>query len=160
MFHAIGAPKIVIDAETAAIDLLSLTVGGKPRAKARPRFSFRGRVHNPRTESLASQSFKTAVREMLALEPDSNPPFGSAHIKVTIVATFARPKGHYKQGGEGELRVSAPRTPIGDVDNLLKFVLDTLNKVLFDDDKQVVYAAVSKEYTSVSRTYIQIERIN
>ena len=90
----------------------------------------------------------------------ATPPFGSAHIKVTIVATFARPKGHYKRGGEGELRVSAPRTPIGDVDNLLKFVLDALNKVLFDDDKQVVYAAVSKEYVSVSRTYIQIERVD
>ena len=62
-------------------------------------------------------------------------------VEVSVAFVFARPKGHY--GAKG-LKPSAPAYPTtraqGDVDKLLRAVLDGLDGVCFGDDSQVVYA--------------------
>ena len=72
---------------------------------------------------------------------------------------FKRPKSHFKKG---ELRLNAPRhvlkTP--DVDNLAKFVLDSLQKNVLADDKYVTTLVVRKRWCSEEteeRTEIELQ---
>ena len=69
---------------------------------------------------------------------------------MKIVFRIKRPKKHFVGNiAGGVLKESAPKTIfIGkpDVDNLAKFVLDSLNGVLYDDDSQVVTLNATKMY--------------
>ena len=70
-------------------------------------------------------------------------------IAVKILFRLKRPKNHFRSSipGPGRLR---PRHATNlqntrqDVDNLAKFVLDALNGVLYDDDRQIVSLSVLK----------------
>jgi Holliday junction resolvase RusA-like endonuclease len=62
-----------------------------------------------------------------------------------------RPRSHYKgnKSGPGRLKTSPPAPPTGgrqDVDNLLKFLLDSLQGLVFEDDRQVVVVEAYKVY--------------
>jgi Holliday junction resolvase RusA-like endonuclease len=70
-------------------------------------------------------------------------------LAMTIVFRLKRPLKDFvaSRRGPGRLRLVAPsqvaltRT---DVDNLAKFVLDSLNEVLYQDDRQIVSLHVTK----------------
>lgn len=47
----------------------------------------------------------------------------------------------------------------GDLDNLLKSVWDSLNKIAFNDDKQIVSSSEEKYYSTKPRIEITIEEI-
>jgi Holliday junction resolvase RusA-like endonuclease len=72
-------------------------------------------------------------------------------LAIRIIFHMKRPKHHFvsSKSGPGRLKAGAPprlsptRT---DVDNLAKFVLDSLNGVLYVDDKQVAFLSVFKLY--------------
>tara|TARA_R110002096_G_scaffold147398_7_gene307220 strand:- start:14 stop:277 length:264 start_codon:yes stop_codon:yes gene_type:complete len=70
---------------------------------------------------------------------------------------------------EGSLAVSAsfhivkPRTskratPIGDVDNYFK-TLDALNGIVWEDDDQLVWASMSKEFAEESGIVLEVARV-
>ena len=44
-----------------------------------------------------------------------------------------------------------------DIDNIVKIVLDGMNKFAFKDDTQVIKLEVEKKYTEKPRMYIKIE---
>lgn len=80
----------------------------------------------------------------------------SAPVLVQITFFIKRPKAHFGTGGnEGRLRDSAPRHPVtkstGDIDNLVKAVLDEMNGIVFDDDAQVLHLIAVKRYCNGSR---------
>lgn len=71
------------------------------------------------------------------------------HVHCTFV--FPRPKGHYGTGKNSLLlKPSAPyfHTSIPDVDNLTKFVGDSLNGKFWKDDSYIVRLEGLKVYTS------------
>jgi len=51
-----------------------------------------------------------------------------------------------------------------DVDNLTKFVLDTVNKIIYDDDRQVVkteaYKILDCNGLCLGRTEVQVRPVN
>lgn len=60
---------------------------------------------------------------------------------LTLNAFFPRPKSHYGTGRNcDKLKPSAPKfhTRKPDHDNILKFYMDCMNKLVFVDDVQVV----------------------
>ena len=72
-----------------------------------------------------------------------------------------RPKSHFRTGKYyGMLKNTAPlhhvKTP--DLDNLVKFVLDAMNKVFYVDDSQVTEIITTKEYSDTTEgfTYVKI----
>lgn len=73
-------------------------------------------------------------------------------LAVAIVFRMKRPKSHFIAGkpGPDRLRATAPKqtssTLRTDVDNLAKFVLDSLNGVLYADDRQIASLHVTKLY--------------
>ena len=44
-----------------------------------------------------------------------------------------------------------------DVDNIIKIVLDGLNGIAYDDDKQVVYASCKKMYGTAGEIWVSVE---
>ena len=47
-----------------------------------------------------------------------------------------------------------------DIDNLIKFILDCLNEILFDDDSQIVEISARKIYTVSPRTIVRAVSID
>lgn len=139
--------------------MLKFTVRGKPVPLRRHRTS-RGFMYNPSAKS--QLEFRKVVSEMIyptdnddAVLPivydDTTPVLFEEEefLAVTILFRLRRPKSHFVGGkpGPGRLRPTSPgrlhptRT---DVDNLAKFVLDSLNELVYADDRQVISLHVAK----------------
>ncbi|KAG7338086.1 major facilitator superfamily MFS_1 protein [Nitzschia inconspicua] len=139
---------------------LGFTVRGNPRPLRRHRTS-RGHVYNP---SLKYQkSFRDVVEQViirnLSIEQDGKneervanktPIFAAEEqLIMTLVFRMKRPKSHFVNGkpGPDRLKTTAPSQTSAirtDVDNLTKFVLDSMNQVLYDDDRQIMSIHVTK----------------
>lgn len=82
------------------------------------------------------------------------------HLKLTFC--FPRPKNHYRTGANAHLlRDVAPTYHTGtpDLDNLMKFVCDSLNGIFWKDDKIICDTSMSKIYGEEGYIRIQIHRI-
>ena len=128
-------------APPAATHVATFTVQGEPRSKARPRFSTRnGRVvaYTPRDTKTAEDRYRVAyLQAARAIETD---PFAA----FTVEATF--------YCGTKQRR---------DVDNMLKAVLDGLNKTAWPDDAQVVEVVGRKTYVpkSEARSEVTVRKV-
>jgi len=115
-------------------------------------------MYNP---SAASQeSFRNVVRSIFFAEDNAKPePYFDENqaISITLIFRTKRPLKDFvgNKPGEGRLRpfdgdkgpfADSPISPATrtDVDNLAKFVMDSLNGVLYEDDKQIVSLRATK----------------
>jgi Holliday junction resolvase RusA-like endonuclease len=128
------------------------SVRGSPRPLRRHRTA-RGFMYNP--SSKYQTSFRQVVHQLVwpdvETESDNHEPLFAEddQLAMTLVFYMKRPKKHFVSGkpGPGRLRDEAPprlspsRT---DVDNLAKFVLDSLNGLLYVDDRQVASIQATK----------------
>ena len=135
------------------------TIRGKPLPLIRHR-SRRGFMYNP--SAAAQEVFRDSL---LGIMPQKHHPIivddgisGDAPItffspsdllEVSIVFRMKRPKNHFvnNKPGEGRIKANAPgkfHATRTDIDNLAKFVLDSLNGLLYADDKQVVSLKLMK----------------
>lgn len=140
----------------ACPSVVQFTVRGNPLPLRRHRTS-RGFVYNP--SAAAQKSFREAVEKIFSTNTDyesaleNAPIWKSEHaLSMAIVFRMKRPKLHFVAGkpGPGRLRLTAPKQSCSnmrtDVDNLAKFVLDSLNGVLYEDDRQIASLHVTKLY--------------
>lgn len=70
-------------------------------------------------------------------------------LEATLVFRMCRPRSHYRSGRYAHLlKENVPRfhTARTDLDNLVKLVLDSINEVAYEDDRQVVSVKAVKEY--------------
>lgn len=79
----------------------------------------------------------------------------SAAVVLSARFVFVRPKSHYGTGRNSELvKQSAPRLPMdsnrGDLDKLLRAVLDAMTGIAFADDGQVAQINAGKEWGNVA----------
>ena len=118
-----------------------IIIEGKIKAKARPRFNTKtGRAFTPND----TVSYEKMVRHCYMQQCGE---YLNGAVRATIYMYFKIPKSYTKK------RVAAIRegleypmkTP--DVDNCSKIILDSLNKVAYDDDQQVVELSVIKRWT-------------
>ena len=117
-----------------------MIVYGKILGKARPRFTRQGHVYTPK----ATKDYEKSIRSEYIKENGTR---YTGAIKVDIRACFEIPKSYSKkQKFEASRGFLAP-TKKPDADNIAKVVLDALNGVAFEDDKNVVSLNVKKEYT-------------
>ena len=118
-----------------------IVVEGKIKGKQRPRFNTKtGRAFTPNDtinyENWIRYCYKEQCGEML-----------EGSIKAEIHVYYKIPKSYTKKRVElirqGKERPC--KTP--DADNIAKVVLDSLNKIAFNDDAQVVELSVIKRWT-------------
>lgn len=128
-------------------------VPGKIIGKGRPRLnSYTGVVYTPtRTkdyESLVEQYFLLKYPRFKVLE---------GRIKVSIIAYFSIPKTTKKADINEMLENNISPTKKPDIDNIVKSILDSMNKFAFKDDNQITKLEVEKKYAIEDKVYVKIE---
>ena len=124
-----------------------VTVEGTIVAKARPRVCKHGTYTPKRTkdyEQLIRNSYITQYGKFFEK---------GIPVQINIKAYKKPPKSTTKKNLKLIERGLFPWTKKSDIDNICKSVLDSLNKVAYEDDGQVIKLKASKEYT------LQEERI-
>lgn len=126
---------------------------GDIKGKARPRVNtYTCKAYTPENtkdyEMLIKQYFKLKYPRYVPLEN---------RVSVKIVAQFKIPKTATKKDRalieEGKL--SPTKKP--DIDNIVKIILDALNKMAFKDDNQITKIEVEKTYGEVEMIFVKIE---
>ena len=128
-------------------------VPGRVIGKGRPRLnSYTGIVYTPtRTkdyESLVEQYFLLKYPRFKVLE---------GRIKVSIIAYFSIPKTTKKADINEMLENNISPTKKPDIDNIVKAILDSMNKFAFKDDNQITKLEVEKKYAQEDKVYVKIE---
>lgn len=131
-----------------------VTVEGKIKGKARPRFNTKtGRTFTPGD----TIQYENWVR-LCYKKQDGRYLEGAVRAIITIY--YKVPKSYSKK------RVQAIREGLEypqkkpDSDNIAKIILDSLNKIAFDDDSQVVELKVFKRWTEeLERIEFELEEI-
>lgn len=130
---------------------------GEPKAQARHRHFSRGKftqTYDPSSEKKGS--FASVIQENAPNEPWNFP------LLLELNFYMSRPKSHYKVGkNAGELKPNAPEWHSNkpDIDNLIKFVQDALNKVFYHDDSCICQIYARKMYSARPRTEITIKSL-
>jgi Holliday junction resolvase RusA-like endonuclease len=128
-------------------------VPGKIIGKGRPRLNaYTGIVYTP----TKTKDYETLIEEYFLLK---YPKFKSleGRIKVNIIAYFAILKSTKKSDINGMLENNISPTKKPDIDNIVKIVLDAMNKFAFKDDTQITKLDVEKKYGIEEKIYIKIE---
>ena len=161
--------------------MLKFTVRGKPVPLRRHRTS-RGFMYNPSAKM--QMEFRQVVSDMIfpSVTPSSVEEYIEAttsqpepifkeeeYLAVTLLFRLKRPKSHFvgSKPGPGRLRPTSPgrlHTTRTDVDNLAKFVLDSLNDLVYDDDRQIISLHAAKVMDSEGHcegaTEVMIRRLD
>ena len=133
---------------------IEISVLGEPKPQPRHRHYKRGKftgTYDPAKEG--KETFLFLVLEHAPAKPLDEP------LRVDINFYFPRPKAHYGTGrNAGKLKPSAPARHIvkPDIDNLQKWVYDSMNKVFWRDDSIICECRVRKLYDDMPRTEIII----
>jgi len=130
------------------------TVPGVPVAKGRPRASaVRGFVHlysDKKTASYENLVKMVASQTMWQRKPLEGPLF------MDLVAYIPIPKSKSKKIIESMLLGTTSPTSRPDLDNYIKSVSDGCNKLVFNDDSQIVIIHASKRYSDTPRLEVFI----
>jgi len=121
--------------------------------KARPRMNTKtGRAYTPTNTKL----YEYSLRQSFIIK---YPYFKQieSRVKVIIIAYFGIPKSTSKKKEAEMLQEIISPTKKPDADNIVKIVLDAMNKFAFKDDTQVTKLEIEKKYDKTPRIYIKIE---
>ena len=127
---------------------------GNPQHQKRHRHVKAGKF--TRTYDPSAKDKKDFLLQAMQYKPKS-PILGEVHIKVWFC--MPRPKSHYRTGKfVGVLKDSAPlwHTSRPDIDNICKFIFDSLNGVFWKDDSQICQVTAYKIYGSRPRVVVEI----
>mgnify|MGYP003594920071 CR=1 FL=1 len=133
--------------------MISFTVFGVPVAQGRPRASAKNgfvKLYDPEK----SRSYKELVySEAVKVRPGV--PMAN-ELSVVITAYFPIPKSKSNKWQKEALSGYINPTTKPDTDNIAKIILDSVNGILFIDDKQVVELTVRKRYSDSPRVEVEI----
>jgi Holliday junction resolvase RusA-like endonuclease len=123
-----------------------ISIPGEPKGKGRPRYTKSGHAYTPRDtavyEQLVRLTFKGKYPQAMPFEKDTP-------LKAVICAWFSIPKSVSKTKRELMEKGYIKPTKKSDADNIAKIVLDSLNKIAYYDDAQVVNLQIIKKYSNL-----------
>lgn len=128
-------------------------IPGKITGKGRPRVNTQTAIaYTPAKtkeyEELVKQYFILKYRRINPLE---------GRIKIEMKAYFSIPKNTTKKQKEEMLNNYISPTKKPDIDNIVKIILDSLNKLAFKDDNQITKLEVEKLYAEEEKVYVKIK---
>lgn len=137
--------------------MISFTIPGKVQAQERPRFSRRGkgvRTH----DAPKSRNYKEFVSLIAMQNKPQEPLQGALRLEVDIYVVPPK-KYHTKPKQQliacGELRPKAKP----DIENLAKGIMDGCNKIIWQDDAQIVELVARKWYSMEPRAEIKVKQL-
>lgn len=136
---------------------VKFTILGEPMGKERPRFRRVGKYVQTYTPA-KTKNYETKVRDSY-YQDNMNSRHLTGAIEAEIHGIFPIPVSVSKK-----LRVKMesgeePYTKKVDADNLAKIVLDALNGVAYEDDKQVTKLTVTKVYGIDPRVEVRLKEL-
>lgn len=126
-----------------------LRIPGEPIGKGRPRMAFTGHVYTP-------QRTRDKEEEIAFLAKSQGCGMAHGHVKATIDAFFKLPKSMHSKAAQ---MVGKPCDKRPDADNITKLVLDALNGVCFDDDKQIIDLTTRKFWDYESHVDVVLHEV-
>lgn len=132
------------------------TVFGDPKGKARPKFAKIGnfmKAYQPREQHEAENYIRMSYLEAAKGEYFFGP------IALKVMAFISIPKSTSKIKRTDMLTGLIRPVIKPDYDNIVKSVADALNKVAYEDDRQIVSGCFEKYYSERPRTEIEIREI-
>lgn len=124
------------------MDTIEFFVDGKPVGKQRPKFnSKQRRTYTPKKTKNWEEHIQNIFKQFDFHKIPSGIP-----VFVSVYAYFIPPKSWSKHTRTAYMRDNTLHTSKPDCDNVLKCVLDALNGLAYEDDKQVYGAFIVKRY--------------
>ena len=133
---------------------VSFTIPGEPRGKQRPKW-------NSRTRTTYTPG-ETVVYENLVKIGFTNkyPRVNlNGQLRLIIKAYFAIAASTSQKKRNKMLQGEIRPTKKPDVDNITKIVADSLNKIAYADDSQIVVATIEKLFSDNPRVEVIIEEM-
>lgn len=128
-------------------------VPGKIIGKGRPRLNtYTGIVYTP----TKTKDYETLVEQYFLLKYPRFKPL-EGRLRVSIIAYFSIPKATKKSDVDEMLENNISPIKKPDIDNIVKVILDSMNKFAFKDDTQISKLEVEKKYGLEEKIYIKIE---
>jgi Holliday junction resolvase RusA-like endonuclease len=128
-------------------------IPGEPKAKARPRMSTKtGRAFTPKETIQYENWVKACYIEQCGKRHEGE-------IIAVIRAYYSIAKSASKKKRELMINQKIKPTKKPDLDNIAKAILDSLNKIGFDDDSQIVELRVSKYYSEEPRVELELYEV-
>ena len=143
--------------------MIEFEVPGPAVAKARARVftvkSKSGKVFHRGVTPPKTVNYENYIKLcFLSAKPDGFEPYAGpvefhARIYETVPASFSKKRR--------QLALDGFISPMGrnNVDNFLKSYMDSMNGLAYLDDRQVVYASVSKKYAASPTAFVRIEEL-
>ncbi len=136
-----------------------LTIPGEPIAKKRPRFFVRrnpGKGRPLGAENIQQTEEGKFISIMFSQLAGRAPITKGTPIKLGCIFYMPIPASVTKRKRAELMAGNIPHVARPDLDNLVKFVKDCSNGVLWADDSQVSYLTAAKYYSLYPRTEITI----
>lgn len=132
--------------------MISFTISGDAVGKGRPRFTTKPYPHSytpketERYEDLVKLSFKSQLKGQQKFD-------GAVTMLITVFVGLPKVS---KKKQEQMLSQEIKPTKKPDADNIAKIIMDALNGLAYDDDKQVTRLIVDKIYSRVPFVEVKI----
>lgn len=131
---------------------IAFTVAGEPKGKGRPRFMKNGHTYTPKDTAVYEDLVKLEFRRQCGKVFFEK---GEA-LKMNIVACYGVPKRISKAKRRQMLSGEILPTKKPDLDNVIKIIADSLNKIAYDDDAQIAEVKAQKYYSETPCVMVQI----
>ncbi len=136
---------------------MRVEIDGKAKGKGRPRFAKKGRfitTYTPKETKDYEKGIKNAV--LRAIEGKDNNLYYKK-LKMVIKVIYEPIKSISKKKRSELIGTYYDKKP--DIDNIIKSIMDALNKVVYEDDKQIVQLIAEKFYGEQDKIIIEIEEV-
>ena len=132
---------------------IKFTILGNPNGKGRPRFSTNtGRAYTPKKTTM----YENLVRIEYGIQCNNFRFDDDAMLDMRILAFYEIPKSTSKKKRNLMLSGMLRPTKKPDMDNVVKIIADSLNKVAYRDDTQIVDCQCRKFYSDTPRVEVII----
>lgn len=130
--------------------MISIEIEGRPIPKARPRFA-RYRCYDPQMPLKESVCWQ--IKNQFDAKPLEGPLTLNLQFELPIPKSYSKKKREQIYLGD----VKHDKKP--DLDNLVKFVTDCMNGLVYRDDSQIAAIYCTKNYSNHPKTRIVLEKL-
>jgi Holliday junction resolvase RusA-like endonuclease len=135
---------------------IMFTVYGHPVAKGRPRFSTRGKFPVAYTPE-KTKTYESEVGMMAKVAMGASEALEGA-LEAFIYVTFPVPASYSKKRTEACLNNTEKHTKRPDLDNVIKAVIDGMDKIVFFNDSQITSIHSTKVYGEVAKVEVLVKQ--
>ena len=136
---------------------IMFTVYGDPVAKGRPRFAKRGNFVQTYTPE-KTKTYESEVAMMAKAAMGASEALEGA-LEAFIYVTYAVPDSYSKKRSEACLSGLEKHIKKPDLDNVVKSVVDGMDKIVFLNDSQITSIHATKVYGEIAKVEVMVREI-